>query len=86
MLAAMLKRLARTTPLGADLRLLLLALGLFTRISALFVAGTMLVAGLFIHAADPFSRRELAFGYAAVAVAVLIAGPGRFSLDKRLFG
>lgn len=65
---------------------ILLALGLLTRPSALFVAVTMLVAALHIHAADPFGKKELAFSYAAAALVVLVAGPGRWSLDRWLFG
>src|SRR5687767_3254970 len=55
---------------------LLLAIGLFTRPAAFFAMVTMLVAGLYIHAADPFPKKELAFAYAAAAIALLIAGPG----------
>lgn len=64
---------------------LLLAIGLFARPAAAFVAITMLVAALYIHANDPFMKKELALGYALSAIAVLIAGPGRYSLDARLF-
>ena len=64
---------------------LLVAVGLFTRPSALFVAITMLVAALHIHAADPFGKKELAFAYAVVALVVLISGPGHFSLDALIF-
>ena len=63
---------------------LLLALGLLTRPAAVLVLVTLTVAALFAHANEPFAERELALAYAVVALAVLIAGPGRFSLDKRL--
>jgi|SoiMethySBSTD1v2_1073268.scaffolds.fasta_scaffold11201_2 putative oxidoreductase len=62
---------------------LLLALGLFTRPAAFFVLVTMSVAGFYIHAADPFMKKELAFAYASAALAILIAGPGSLSLDRR---
>ena len=65
---------------------LLLALGLLTRPAALFVMVTMLVAVVVIHANDPFSKKELALAYGMAALAVLIAGPGKFSLDARWFG
>ena len=61
---------------------ILLALGLFTRPAAAFVLLTLGVAAFDIHAGDPFARRELALAYAVVALALLIAGPGRFSLDR----
>jgi putative oxidoreductase len=65
---------------------LLLAFGLLSRVAALFVLGTMGVAAFYVHAADPYQRKELALAYALVAIAVLVAGPGRFSLDALLFG
>lgn len=64
---------------------ILLALGLASRVAAVFVLVTMLVAALFVHAADPFAKKEFALAYAIAALAILIAGPGRFSLDARLF-
>ncbi|MNL37888.1 putative oxidoreductase CatD [compost metagenome] len=60
---------------------LLLALGLFTRPAAAFVAFTMLVAGFVVHAADPFHIKELAFLYLAIGVFFLLHGAGRYSLD-----
>lgn len=65
---------------------LLLALGLVSRVAAGFVLVTMLTAAFWSHAADPFAKKELALAYAAAALAILIAGPGRFSLDAWLFG
>lgn len=65
---------------------LLLALGLLTRVAALFLLGTMGVAAFLVHAADPYQRKELALAYALVSIAVLVAGPGRFSLDALLSG
>lgn len=64
---------------------ILLALGLLTRVSAVFVATTMLTAAFYVHADDPFARKELALAFALAALAVLAAGPGRLSLDHRLF-
>jgi putative oxidoreductase len=63
---------------------LFLAIGLFTRPAASFVAVTMLVAAFHVHAADAFARKELALAYAVTALAVLAAGPGRFSADAWL--
>ena len=65
---------------------ILLAIGLLSRVSATFIAITMLVAAFHVHAADPFAKKEFALAYAVAALAVLAAGPGRFSLDARLFG
>jgi putative oxidoreductase len=65
---------------------LLLAFGLLTRPAATLILITLGVAAFDIHAGAPFAKRELALGYAVVALAVLLAGPGRYSLDRRLFG
>jgi putative oxidoreductase len=60
---------------------LCLALGLVTRPAATFVLLTMLTAAFRIHAADPFGKKEMALAYAVVALAFVIAGPGRLSVD-----
>jgi putative oxidoreductase len=63
---------------------LLIAVGLATRPAALFVIGTMLGAAFVAHGGDPFSKKESALAYALAALVVLVAGPGRYSLDARL--
>ena len=60
---------------------LLVAIGLMTRAATLPLIVFFLVAALVQHAADPFNRRELPLLYAAVYGALLLTGPGRFSLD-----
>ena len=64
----------------------LLILGLMTRPAALLVTVTMGVAALIRHFDDPFDRKELPLTYMVIAIAVLFAGPGKISLDRRLFG
>lgn len=59
-----------------------LVLGLGTRFAAVPFLITMLVAALIVHAGDPLSDRELALMYATGAIALLLLGPGRFSLDE----
>jgi putative oxidoreductase len=71
-----------------------LVLGLLTRLASLGIAGVMSVALAAVHLrqGDPFVSRagepsyELAAVYLACAVLFLILGPGRFSLDRLLFG
>ena len=63
---------------------LLLALGLFSRASALFVMGVMAVAVFRVHAADPFRVKELAFAYLIVSAALLSSGGGFYSLDHAI--
>ena len=66
---------------------LLIALGFFTRLATIPYIITMLVAALLVHYAngDPWGRIANPLNYAIVAIAILIAGPGRFSLDHKLF-
>ena len=61
-----------------------LALGFLTRISSFFIAITMLVALIGVHAADPFNKQELAFMYLFVALAFLLKGAGDWSVDSFL--
>jgi putative oxidoreductase len=55
--------------------------GLFTRISALPLIVTMLVAAFVAHAGDPFSSKEPALLFLFPYIAILLAGPGKYSLD-----
>ena len=56
-------------------------LGLWTRYSALAGAFVWLVAFFIRHQLDPFRVKELAAAYAVISIAILIMGPGRFSVD-----
>lgn len=67
--------------------------GLLTPIAALGVACTMLTAIFTVHLphGDPFvtmhgASFESALGYFAIALTLMLTGPGRFSLDALLFG
>ena len=65
---------------------LLVALGLFTRPAAIAAAGVMAVAVGKVHAADPFQKKELGLLYLAVFLAIVLCGPGRISVDAKVFG
>lgn len=67
---------------------ILLAIGLFTRAAALVLAVTMGVAFFIVHNAILTGEMsgELAFVYLAGFVTILIAGPGRFSIDTAMGG
>jgi putative oxidoreductase len=66
---------------------LMLALGLLTQVAALLLACVMLVAILTVNLAEGFFVSPGAFGFAwpmlnmAAALALVFAGPGRFSID-----
>lgn len=68
-------------------------LGLLTPLASLGLASTMIVA-TYMHAVmkgDPFvstggGSYELAAVYIAIALVLLTVGPGRFSLDRKIFG
>lgn len=70
-----------------------LALGLLTPLCCAGIICTMLVA-LFTHISrgDPFLNQgsggfwELALVFLVSAIAILLLGPGRYSLDQRLLG
>ncbi|MCW5963422.1 MAG: DoxX family protein [Bryobacterales bacterium] len=61
---------------------LLLVIGLFTRPAAFLWIVTMSVALLGVHAKDPFARQELALLYLSMGILFLLAGPGRFAVDR----
>ena len=60
---------------------LAVAVGLFTRLAAIPLAITMSVAAFIVHAQDPFAKQEFALLYLFAFVCLIVAGPGRFSLD-----
>jgi len=55
--------------------------GFATRIATIPLIITMLVAVMFIHAADPFTKQEPALQYLLVYIVLLITGSGKFSID-----
>ncbi len=55
--------------------------GLFTRLSAVPVIITMLVAFFVIHGHDTWATKEASFVYAAAFLCIAVAGAGNFSLD-----
>ena len=63
---------------------LLLAVGLFTHIAALFVFVSMSVAVFARHAADPISVKELALAYWTASGTLMLTGAGGLSLDAAM--
>ena len=58
--------------------------GFATRLAVLPLIVTMLVAVLFIHAADPIAVKEPALHYLLVYIVLLFAGSGKYSIDHLL--
>lgn len=59
----------------------LVMLGLFTRLAVIPLIVTMLTVIFLVHLGDPFTRVEKAILFLAPFVAILLTGPGAFSLD-----
>ncbi|WP_286756471.1 DoxX family protein [Roseivirga sp. UBA838] len=64
----------------------LVILGLTTRLATIPLIVTMLVAWQVAHADDPFSSQEKAVFYLLSFLTILITGPGKYSLDQKIFG
>lgn len=60
----------------------LVAIGLFTRLAAIPLIVTMVVAAFHIHAADPWKKKELAVIYLVMYVVIFLMGPGKYSLQN----
>jgi putative oxidoreductase len=65
---------------------ILLALGLLTRPAALLMLGNMVVVVFLAHAGDPFGDRELPLFFLFAALAFLLKGSGRYSVDALIRG
>ncbi len=63
---------------------LFILFGLFSRLASVPVIFTMFTAAFIFHAADPFARRELALLYLVGFLAILILGPGKYSVDRMM--
>ena len=61
-----------------------LLVGFATRLAAIPLIITMLIAVLLIHAADPIAMKEPALHYLVVYLVLLLAGSGKYSMDYLL--
>jgi putative oxidoreductase len=64
---------------------LFLILGLASRAVLIPLIFTMAVALFIIHAADPFDVKEHPLLFLIPYITLYLTGPGKFSLDKKLF-
>ncbi|WP_294819787.1 DoxX family protein [uncultured Flavobacterium sp.] len=60
-------------------------LGFMTRLAAIPVLITMIVAFFVVHGADEFQVKELSFVYMGLALVVFFLGSGKYSADAVLF-
>ena len=58
--------------------------GFATRLATIPLIINMLVALVFIHAADPFTKQEPALQYLLVYIILLFTGSGKYSIDYLL--
>lgn len=64
---------------------ILLIMGLASRLVLIPLIFTMCIALFIIHAADPFDVKEHPILFLLAYLTLFLTGPGRFSLDKKLF-
>jgi putative oxidoreductase len=64
---------------------LFLIFGIATRLAAIPLLITMLVAVLIVHINDGFGKQELPLLYSMVYISIAIAGAGKFSIDNLIY-
>ncbi len=58
------------------------ALGIRTRLAAIPLSITMLVAAFIAHGDDPFGRKEKALLYLLIYITLIVVGGGKYTLDS----
>lgn len=62
-----------------------LTVGLFTRPTAFMMVGLFTIITFVYHGADPFKVQEKAFMFLMMVTVLTLVGPGRWSVDAKLF-
>lgn len=63
----------------------LVIIGFATRLSAVPLIITMMVAAFIAHAGDPLGSKELPLLFGATFIAIALTGAGKFSVDNRIY-
>ncbi len=69
--------------LGEALFPILVIIGFKTRLAAIPVIITMVVAAFIVHAADPLGTKEMAILYLFAFTVIALLGPGKYSVDRK---
>jgi putative oxidoreductase len=64
---------------------ILLILGLASRAALIPLIFTMIVVVFIVHGADPFDQKEHAVSFLIVYMTLFLTGPGKYSVDSRLY-
>jgi uncharacterized membrane protein YphA (DoxX/SURF4 family) len=64
---------------------ILILVGLFTRIAALMLAGTLAYIAFFIGHGKIWYEDQYPFLFVLLFLVIFFTGPGKYSLDHRLF-
>jgi putative oxidoreductase len=60
--------------------------GFMTRPALVVLMAVMTVAAFVVHASDPWDVKEHAILFLSIYITIFITGPGRMSIDNRIFG
>jgi putative oxidoreductase len=64
---------------------ILVILGLFTRAALIPLLITMIVVVFIVHGPDPFDKKEQAVSFLITYLTLFFTGPGKFSIDSKLY-
>ena len=62
----------------------LIAVGLFTRLSSAVLIICMAVAAFVVHGGDPFAKKEMAILYLVAYVGIFVLGAGAYNVQNKI--